>query len=354
MKNISKMLIIIPVITLIFANSLIRAQAVSTVKGKVIDRETGYPLEAASVYFAQTTIGAMVNKSGQFTIEVTKPGNYELVVSMVGYELQKLGISVYPGKEYNYEFKLVPKVTEIAAVEVVAEGQDEWKNSMEVFKIRLLGTLASAEECTIKNIEYVDFKKENDAITAYCTKPISIISNYLGYEIIVELSFFYYNPLTRELKYSFIPRYIELIPKDESQKERWAKSREEIYYGSPEHFLWALKNDKLLTEGFEVSRSATLNFKTLSVGNEAIIKSWKDLRYKEEFGNEPILFFPGYLKISYKKASISCIKLIYPFFTIDEFGRADNHLPFECSGFWGKYGLASRLPIDYLPASLKK
>ncbi len=324
------------------------------VTGRVMDKETGNPLEAASIYFAQTTIGTTADKKGYFSFDVKNSGNYEMVVSMVGYELQKISMFIEKGKKYDYQVRLVPKTLELETVEIIGDDQVEWKRNMELFKRRLLGEIASANDCTIQNLEFVNFKRESGIITAVCPKPIIITSPYLGYEITAEVSSFYYNRGSGMLEYTFLPRYKELTPENQEQKEKWETNRSGIYLGSPEHFLWALKNEKLLTEGFFVYPAYTLNFSLQNVGRETPLNSWKDLLLKDQAGSKDLLSFAGYLKVIYKKLFVSCVKLKTGFFTIDENGRTDNHLPFECSGYWARYGVASRLPTDYLPSRLKK
>ncbi|MBA4317539.1 MAG: hypothetical protein C0412_03980 [Flavobacterium sp.] len=354
MKVFTRFIFLFLAAILLHTNAMAQAKGNLIVTGRVLDQDTGNPLEAVSIYFAQTTIGTTADKKGQFSLEVTKPGNYEMVVSMVGYELQKISMFIQKGKNYEYQIKLVPKTLELETVEIIGDNQIEWKRNMEIFKRRLLGEIASANDCTIQNLEFVNFKRDAGIITAVCPKPIIITSPYLGYEITAEISSFYYNRGSNMLEYSFLPRYKELTPSDQEQKDKWETNRARIYFGSPEHFLWALKNEKLITEGFFVYPTFALNFSMQNIAGETPIKSWKDILLKDQAGNQELLSFTGYLKVIYKKLLVSCIKLKAGFFTIDDNGRTDNHLPFECSGYWAKYGVASRLPTDYLPEKLKK
>ena len=55
------------------------------VSGKVIDAETKQPLQGASIFCVQTTIGTVSNEEGVFALRLPN-GGYELCVSFNGYE----------------------------------------------------------------------------------------------------------------------------------------------------------------------------------------------------------------------------------------------------------------------------
>ena len=53
------------------------------VSGKIIDAESKEPLNSASVYCQNTTIGTTTNKQGEFSLQL-KSGGYELNISYTG------------------------------------------------------------------------------------------------------------------------------------------------------------------------------------------------------------------------------------------------------------------------------
>ncbi len=63
-----------------------------TVSGKIVDAESKEPLNSASVYCQNTTIGTTTNKEGEFSLQL-KSGGYELIISYTGYQTKQVQIS---------------------------------------------------------------------------------------------------------------------------------------------------------------------------------------------------------------------------------------------------------------------
>jgi hypothetical protein len=65
------------------------AQTLSNeIKGYVFDASTNSPLEDVNVYIANSTFGSSTNKEGYFNIKGVPPGIKEIVVTIIGYEVQ--------------------------------------------------------------------------------------------------------------------------------------------------------------------------------------------------------------------------------------------------------------------------
>lgn len=56
-----------------------------TVKGIILDAKTNLPIESASVYFDNTSIGTSSNLKGEFEITLKKGINTSLIISLLGY-----------------------------------------------------------------------------------------------------------------------------------------------------------------------------------------------------------------------------------------------------------------------------
>ncbi|MDB5149336.1 MAG: hypothetical protein JWQ57_3356 [Mucilaginibacter sp.] len=56
------------------------------VSGKVLNQADHKPIANASVFISNGSIGDKTNNDGVFTLKNLKPGKYDLVVSIVGYE----------------------------------------------------------------------------------------------------------------------------------------------------------------------------------------------------------------------------------------------------------------------------
>lgn len=73
--------------------------------GKILD-ENNHPLPAATVAMSGTDIGTITDEGGYFSIPSVPAGNYELVISMLGYEVQKDLITVDPGDTLRKHYRL--------------------------------------------------------------------------------------------------------------------------------------------------------------------------------------------------------------------------------------------------------
>ncbi|MDT8412185.1 MAG: carboxypeptidase regulatory-like domain-containing protein [Vicingaceae bacterium] len=77
-------------VALVFSMSTMYAQTgQGTIKGKMLDRETGEPLPFANVVVmkgGQQVAGAQTDFDGKFTIPALNPGNYDLIAKYVGYQ----------------------------------------------------------------------------------------------------------------------------------------------------------------------------------------------------------------------------------------------------------------------------
>jgi len=345
--------IIAIIIFLIFLFSQITAQkrVISIIKGNITDGESKNPLAAASVYFAATTIGVTADKEGKYSLEVFKPGNYELVISMVGYISQKKYMFIEEGLEYALNFELMPKSTDMNPVEIEGENRDEWKNNLKQFTRMFIGVLTPAKYCTIENKELIDFEWKDDSLCASSKQPLEIRNDFLGYKIICEITRYRYSPKKGYQDYAILTRFVELEPKDKDQKLEWENNRELIYMGSPTHLLWSIRYNRIQKEGFELYLADTMR-RGVDLSMEEVAES-KDLKNPERFPNKDVFSFSNYLKVMYK-GQVSFVKLRYSFFTIDLNGIADNHIPFLCYGYWSNLGLSNMLPRDYYPKSLTK
>ncbi|MEJ7659883.1 MAG: carboxypeptidase-like regulatory domain-containing protein [Hymenobacter sp.] len=69
------------------------AQAQGKLTGVVLDSATRQPLAFASVFLANTTLGATTTEQGEFVFSKVPAGSYDIVGSYVGYNLSKQNIT---------------------------------------------------------------------------------------------------------------------------------------------------------------------------------------------------------------------------------------------------------------------
>lgn len=74
--------------------------------GRVVDGETNSPLFGVSVNIVGTSLGAIANENGEYTISPVKPGTYNLRFTMIGYKT--LVRTNVPGRQRSGERSLCP------------------------------------------------------------------------------------------------------------------------------------------------------------------------------------------------------------------------------------------------------
>ena len=72
------------------------------IHGRVTDAATGNPLHFVNVFLSNTTKGAATDRNGLYSIVNVSLGNYELVVSMIGYKREIIQIQVTQPIEMEY------------------------------------------------------------------------------------------------------------------------------------------------------------------------------------------------------------------------------------------------------------
>ena len=86
----------------------------NSIAGKVIDAETNNPVMSATIYISKIEKGALTNFEGLFQINNISAGNYNLVISSIGYSTRTVNLSLPLNEELIIE--LQPSVIEMEAV----------------------------------------------------------------------------------------------------------------------------------------------------------------------------------------------------------------------------------------------
>jgi len=99
----------------------LRAQNNGSVFGIISDATTGEPLPAASIIIEGTAIGSVSNMEGNYRIMNVAGGDYNFVVSFIGYQKQTVKHTVTSGKSSELNISL--KVDAVGLDEVVVSAQ---------------------------------------------------------------------------------------------------------------------------------------------------------------------------------------------------------------------------------------
>ncbi|MCK4296446.1 MAG: TonB-dependent receptor [Candidatus Marinimicrobia bacterium] len=115
-----KKILYILLITIVLTSYLMAEPPISTgtIMGKVIDSSTKKPLIGVNVLIEHTTVGASTNIDGKYCIQQAPIGNFHLVATMIGYEVEQKGMVINANEVLTVDFDLKPTILEIGAVVV--------------------------------------------------------------------------------------------------------------------------------------------------------------------------------------------------------------------------------------------
>ncbi len=106
------------------------ASSATNLKGEVNDKSTGEALVGATVYLKNTSYGTSVGLDGSFVIKSVPPGDYVLVVSLVGYNTIERSFSISEAKEQNFNFSMDENANELS--EVIVRGVADQESDLSV------------------------------------------------------------------------------------------------------------------------------------------------------------------------------------------------------------------------------
>jgi len=90
-----------------------------TVRGRIVDKDSGMPIPGVNVFIASPLKGAITNLEGNFRLEDIPVGRHNLAVSCMGYEGKNLpNLVVHSGKENVLQFELEESIIDIGEVTI--------------------------------------------------------------------------------------------------------------------------------------------------------------------------------------------------------------------------------------------
>jgi len=95
------------------------------ITGRVIDSATKQELVGANVQVVGTSMGAVSDMRGHFTISGVQSGDLKLKVSFVGYETAEKGVMVAAGKTVTANFSLTPTMIMTKGISIFADRAKE-------------------------------------------------------------------------------------------------------------------------------------------------------------------------------------------------------------------------------------
>jgi len=248
--------------------------AQTAISGRILNQADYKPIPNVNVFLNDASVGGQTAKDGTFMLRNAKPGKYELVVSIVGFETYRQPIIISNKDIKLPDITIAVKTITLTGVSITASGhkipQDDfdWPKFYIQFKEEFLGTTDLAKECEILNPETIKLSYDDatSTLSAHSDDFIIIENKALGYKIRYLLARFTANTkdtLINGLINSHVKKssytgsaFFEELKGTPAQQKRWQKTRTEVYYGSPMHFLRSALGNRLDEEGFRVVRLA--------------------------------------------------------------------------------------------------
>lgn len=348
------------------------AHAQQSISGKVLNEDDNSPIAGASVYFNNTSIGTLTSNIGSFFLPDAVDG--ELIISSVGFERLIYPIKLSELKGKSFTFKLRPKESLLQDVLILPDATR--RKYLQLFQENFLGVTEEAASSRITNLSAVYFvavPNEKNSFKAMADTPLTIINNKLGYRIGFELVAFYLDQNSGQTSFYGYTRYEEM-----GDKKRWAKNRQNAYYGSTLHFYRSLIGDSLEEEKFAlyIVRTDTLapspgetkqtarkvDIASAVKASDIIQKDsalevynmrWKHklmVQYLKEPAGKNYLQSKHMMFMSSQPGFRAYLHLLSDMVRIDKFGIVIDPTALYYSGYWVYEKAANLLPFNYYPA----
>jgi len=332
------------------------------VRGKVVNATDGKPVPDASVFLNNATIGTKSGQDGSFVLRQLRPGQYDMVVSVVGYERYSVAIMV-DNDMVLPDVKLVAKVMMLKPVTI--GNSQRWKQLKE-FKEQFFGKSTFAMQCKLKNPEVLDlyYSDHQLKLTGQSDDFLEIDNNALGYKLKYLLNSFVLDKEAGQVAYEGSVLFEEKAG-TLADSLRWKKNRLTVYNGSVTHFLREVLAGNV--EQDYMVRNYCINWKDETNGQFVYdtLRATDYVHRTERRGvfamsnddNIEIFYFktrysPGYGFVDRSKrpgTRVATISFIDKYLLFDSNGTILNPLGARFDQAWGVTRVAQLLPIDYRP-----
>jgi hypothetical protein len=373
------------VLTLLFVGISFTSHAQFIVTGVILDSSTREPLQKASVFCQNTTLGTVSDKNGEFSLTL-KSGGYDLIFTYTGYQTQTVRVSE------NNRVEILMIKEDKSMGEVVLKNSyevtDGWAKYGDFFTKNFIGNTPNAAQCVLTNPEVLKFffYKRSNRLKVLATGALQISNNALGYNLRYQLDSFVWHYNTSVNSYRGYCLYTEMEGND-SLKKVWAKNRNRAYEGSKLHFMRSYYDSTLIEDGWIVDlldEKDDKKFSKVNVYDSSyynLIAYTKDslITYQRDSATidtiiqqvptgqvEVEIYFPRKISITYTKKRpeaeytkamnlpkgipyiISYIDIRQPI-AIMENGYYYDQKDWVNQGYWSWKNVGDLLPYDYVP-----
>ena len=335
-------------------------------------------------------MGTTTDENGFYSFKNIPKGRYEMVISMIGYKMDKVNVNLFEEDRLKMNFRLISEPIKMKEIEVSSKSNKQWKKDYKLFKKQFLGTSLNGESCRILNEFVLSFSRDGNIFSAEALQPLEIENRRLGYILTYYLDEFKIDKIYTKFSGEFF--FAEMEPINERQAKKWEKNRKKASFGSLRHILYKLgkrfdmrfqktvlgfeerdnwksikgrKLDPLISEGFTVLLSKRLDPKEF-YADDKLYRSLKNdtLVSGTIIDSELELSFNGKMKIIYRKESeennyamdrrkkiestqTSYLILKKGSVVFDKKGRYFELYMIEQQGYTAWERVGERLPLDY-------
>lgn len=350
-----------------FVPALSFSQSYFIAKGKILDAVTKQPLQAASVFAENTTLGTATDADGSFSLYLPN-GGYNLVITFTGYQTETKRITSGDDGNNSIFIELRQKEKELEDVVVKAsfEVKDGWEKYGDFFLENFIGKTTNSRLCSIRNREALHFfyYKRKNRLKILADAPVEIVNDALGYSVKYTLDSFTHEYNTQVSLYTGYPLFKELEPANEEQRNTWKSNRVTAYNGSILHFMRSMYRKKLKEEGFEIQFLVKENEKERAIPLKnfysavnykmddtaktvAIVPNQKEVAvlYKEE---EPSKLFLEANTEASAKFQLSVVSFLpNESLEIEQNGYYYEQSNITITGYWAWEKVADMLPYNF-------
>lgn len=235
---------------LLFVASITFAQQSFLLSGTVKDKK-GEPLPGAGVYVSGYKIATVADNNGRYSLSL-KPGNYDILVQLIGFKAFNKNIIV-ADETLTFDFILEEDAFQLQEVTIKPDPNRE--GYIRMFTDFFIGNTPNAQLCKIinPNVLIIDYSNDDAKLTVKTNQFLIIENQALGYRIKYQLNNFEFDNKSRIIYYEGFP-YYEDLKGSKGKMKRWAQKRIEAYNGSTQHFFKSLYAGKSIEEGFEINK----------------------------------------------------------------------------------------------------
>jgi hypothetical protein len=237
-------------ILLIFAASCVKAQTFA-IHGTVSD-DKGVAIPGATVFITNTSHAMATNDAGRFSFNKISPGNYEVVIKMIGFDPVIQSVTVNQ-RSINIIARLTESITQLKAVTIKGGHDPNRATYMLQFTNNFIGETVNAQQCKILNPDVLHFRFDKQTGTLYASADeLLVVENKaLGYTLKFLLTEFKFNLQQHTCLTEGYP-YFEELTGTEEQRKKWDEKRWTAYISSERPFFKAWANNTLKQEGYIV------------------------------------------------------------------------------------------------------